>query len=175
MASVIRMSAGRAVAAGGALVAVAVFAVPAYAGGSSSGAATPIKGRTEGGSLELVNGDVVACAGVGDLRVVGADGEHRTDGPGTTFTTAAGTAVATVKTGTVKVTVRGADAVITCGSELFPTTTATVPTGPSLAGGGGGVSGADTAVTLAGGAIAMAGLVGGTAVVLRRRPGRAEA
>ncbi|WP_354639514.1 hypothetical protein [Kitasatospora camelliae] len=159
--------AGCAVAA---LTAVTALAGPARADGVPSGGGTPIKGRTEGGSLELKSGDIVACAGVGDLRVAGADGqEHLTNGPGTTFTTPAGTTVRTVQTGTVEVTVQGASAVITCGPELFPTTNAVVPSGPSLAGEGGGTTGTDPLLTTAGSALAAAGIATATVALRRRR------
>ncbi|MDN3059723.1 hypothetical protein PH213_35395 [Streptomyces sp. SRF1] len=154
---------------GGAFAMIAALAAPAYAGGAG-GAATPIKGRTEGGSLELVNGDIVACAGVGDVRVEDTTGvEHKTDGAGTEFTTRAGTEVETLRKGTVEVTVRGASAVITCGKEGFPTTKARVPKGV-LAGSGGSVTEADTAEALAGGAL-VASAIAGCAVALRRRRG----
>lgn len=151
--------------AGGAFAVIAVAASPAHA----DGMATPIKARTEGGSLELKSGDIVACAGIGDVRVVETNGtEHKTDGPGTVFTTPAGVEVETLHTGTVEVTFRGANAVITCGKELFPTTNAFVPQGPSLSGTGGGIRLPDAAETTAGAAMAAASLaIGG--VALRRR------
>jgi len=150
----------------GALAMTAMLSGPAYADGMT---ATPIQGRTEGGSIILNDGDIVACAGVGDLRVVDTKGtEHLTDGAGTTFTTPAGTKVVTLRHGTVEVTVKGASAEITCGSEGFPTTNARVPKGPSLAGAGGSVSGVDAARTVGGGALVLVGGAAG-AFVLRRR------
>ncbi|WP_431677999.1 hypothetical protein [Kitasatospora sp. KL5] len=153
---------------------LAMLTAGAAAAHADGGTATPIKGRTEGGSLELVNGDIVACAGVGDVRVAQTQGGERIPGaPGTSFTTPAGTKVVTKSAGTVEVTVGSASAVITCGPELFPTTNAPVPKGPSLAGGGGGVLGADPVETAAGGALLAAGLAGGTLALRRRRPSRA--
>ncbi|MCU7825382.1 hypothetical protein [Kitasatospora sp. DSM 101779] len=164
-----RAGAAAAVACG-VLAMLTAGAGAAYADG---GAATPFKGRTEGGSLELVNGDVVACAGVGEVRVVDAQGEHVPGAPGTSFTTAAGTKVLTKSADTVEVTVGGAFAAVTCGPELFPTTTAPVPKGPSLAGGGGGILGVDPVETAAGGALLAAGLAGGALVLRRRHTARA--
>lgn len=161
---------GSVVAAAAALTAVAVG--PAYAGGAPSGTATPFTGRTEGGSLILKDGDIVACAGVGMLQVVQSNGVIRdADGPGTTFTTAAGTKVVTLSKGTVNVTVQGLTAQVTCGSQGFPTTAAFVPPsslkGAVKAGSGGSVAGVNTAEVVGGGAVAATGLLG--LVLLRRR------
>ncbi|HSA54035.1 MAG TPA: hypothetical protein VLH10_28475 [Yinghuangia sp.] len=122
---------------------------------------SPIQGRTEGGSIILTNGDIVACAAVGDLRIAGAEGrEYLTNGPGTHFTTAAGTDVQTLSTGHVRVTVGGASAEIQCGPEGFPTVVGLPRTGASV----------DAAML----ALAGLGLVaaGGTVVVATRRPRR---
>ncbi|GDY50211.1 hypothetical protein SVIO_008340 [Streptomyces violaceusniger] len=115
-------------AAAGAFAATVALAGPSYAGGPPSTQATPFTGRTEGGSLILKDGDIIACAGAGQLQVVQSNGVIRdADGAGTTFTTSAGTQVKTVRQGTVKVSVGGVSAEVTCGKELFPTTTAFVP------------------------------------------------
>ncbi|MFI6931611.1 hypothetical protein [Streptomyces sp. NPDC050287] len=162
-----------ATAAAGAFAATVMLAGPAYADGTPSTKATPFTGRTEGGSLILKDGDIIACAAVGQLQVVQPNGVIReTDGAGTKFTTPAGTRVLTIRQGTVKVTVDRVSAEVTCGKELFPTTTAFVPS-TSLkdgvkAGAGGTVSGLSTATMVGGGGLAAAGLVGG-AVLLRRR------
>lgn len=150
----------------------AVTAGPVHADGAPTGSATPFTGRTEGGSLILKDGDIVACAGVGQLQIAQSNGVIRdTDGPGTTFTTPAGTKVVTVRKGTVNVTVQGITAKVTCGREGFPTTAAFVP-GSSLKGGvkagsGGSLTGVNTAETLGGGALVAAGLLG--VGLLRRR------
>ncbi len=160
-------------AAAGAFAATMTFASPAYADGTPSTKATPFTGRTEGGSLILKDGDIIACADVARLQVVQTNGVIRdADGAGTTFTTPAGTLVVTLRQGTVKVTVDRVSAEVTCGKELFPTTTAFVPP-TSLkdgvkAGAGGAVSGLSTATLVGGGGLVAAGLVGG-AVLLRRR------
>ena len=151
--------------AGGVLAVLAMAVGPAYA----DGVATPIKGRTEGGSLELKSGDIVACAGVGDVRVVDTHGtEHMTDGAETSFTTPAGVEVETLRKGVVEVTFQGASAVIKCGPELFPTTNAFVPRGPSLSGAGGGIQQPNVTEAAAGGTLVAAGLATGV-IVLRRR------
>lgn len=157
----------------GALAAITTFAGPAYAGGPPSGQATPFSGRTEGGSLTLKNGDIIACAEVGQLQVVQTNGVFRdADGAGTTFTTPEGTMVVTLRQGTVKVTVGGVSATVTCGKELFPTTSAFVPRislkGSVETGSGGAVSGVNTAGIVGGGALAAAGLAGGVALLRRR-------
>jgi hypothetical protein len=162
-----------AIAAAGAFAASMTCAGPAYAGGAPSTQPTPFTGRTEGGSLILKDGDIIACAGVGQLQVVGPDGViHDADGAGTTFTTPAGTKVVTLRQGTVTVTVDGISAEVTCGKELFPTTSASVPRttlkGGVKAGAGGTVSGVNTAEVMAGGGLAATALVGGV-VMLRRR------
>lgn len=159
-----------AILAGGAFVVLAAAASPAHA----DGVATPIKARTEGGSLELKSGDIVACAGVGDVRVVDTKGmEHKTDGPGTLFTTPAGVEVETLHTGVVEVTFDGASAVIKCGPELFPTTNAFVPRGPSLSGTGGGIRLPSVTESAVGGTLVAAGLTT-SVVVLRRRTVRGD-
>lgn len=145
----------------------------AQADGGSSGA-TPFKGRSEGGSLILKDGDVVACAGVGQLQVAQTNGVVRgTGGAGTTFTTPAGTKVVTVVKGTVNVTAQGITAKVTCGSQGFPTTSAFVPSsslkGGVDAGSGGSLTGVNAGELLGGGALVASGLVG--LVVLRRRRG----
>jgi hypothetical protein len=90
------------VAAAGALAATMTFASPEYADGTPSMRATPFTGRTEGGSLILKDGDIIACAAVGQLQVVQTDGVIRdADGAGTAFTTPAGTRVVTLRQGTV--------------------------------------------------------------------------
>ncbi|SEO21574.1 hypothetical protein [Actinacidiphila rubida] len=163
----VRAWAGVAVVAAAMTVAVAA---PAQAAGGTAG--TPFKGRSEGGSLLLKDGDIVACAGVGQLQVAQSDGTIRgTGGAGTTFTTPAGTKVVTVVKGTVKVTVQGVTARVTCGSQGFPTTSAFVPSG-SLKGGvdagsGGSPAGVNTAELAGGGALVASGLLGLAA--LRRR------
>jgi uncharacterized protein (TIGR03382 family) len=156
--------------AAGALAAITTFASPAYAGGPT----TPFSGRTEGGSLILKDGDIIACAAVGQLQVVQTNGVIRdADGAGTMFTTPEGTMVKTLRKGTVKATVNGASATVTCGKEGFPTTSAFVPT-ISLkdgveTGSGGAVSGVNTAGIVGGSALAAAGLAGGAALLRRRR------
>ena len=149
-----------------------VVAGPAQAGGAPSGAATPFTGRTEGGSLILKDGDIVACAGVGQLQIAQTNGVVRdTDGAGTTFTTPAGTKVVTVVKGTVKVTVQGISAQVTCGSQGFPTTSAFVPSsslkGGVNAGSGGSAAGVNTGELAGGGALVASGLFG--VAMLRRR------
>ncbi|MFI5531903.1 hypothetical protein ACIA8O_25560 [Kitasatospora sp. NPDC051853] len=159
-----RKSFGGAMAVG-AVVAITAFSSPAYADGT-----TLFQGRTEGGSLIVKSGDIIACAGVGDVRVADTTGtEHRTDGAGTTFTTPAGAHVETLHPGTVKVTFHGASADVTCGPEEFPTTSARVPKGPSLAGVGGGVSEASTVRTVGGAAVALAGGTFAALTLYRRR------
>lgn len=166
-------------AAAGAFAAIMTVASPAFAGGPPSGQATPFTGRTEGGSLILKDGDIIACAAVGQLQVVQPDGVIRdADGAGTKFTTPAGTRVVTLRQGTVKVTVDRVSAEVTCGKELFPTTNAFVPS-TSLkdgveAGAGGAVSGVSTGEVVGGSGLAAAGLVGGV-VLLRRRGAAAGA
>lgn len=168
-----------AVAAAGVFAATVMLVSPAYADGAPTTRATPFTGRTEGGSLILKDGDIIACAAVGQLQVVQTNGVIReTDGAGTTFTTPAGTQVLTLRQGTVRVTVDRVSAEVTCGKELFPTTTAFVPP-TSLkngvnAGAGGAVSGLSTATMVGGGGLAAAGLAG-AAVLLRRRGAAAGA
>jgi hypothetical protein len=151
--------------AAGALVVMATLASPAYADGSSS----PFKGRTEGGNLEVKSGDIVACAGVGKVEVAITEGGKilSTDGRGTNFTTPAGAEFETLSNKAVEVTFKGASAVVTCPKDLIPATTAFVPKSV-LSGSGGAVTGMNTTATVAGGALAAAGLAGG-AVALRRR------
>lgn len=149
-----------------------VAAGPAQAGGPPSGAATPFTGRTEGGSLILKDGDIIACAGVGQLQIAQSNGVIRdTDGAGTTFTTPAGTTVVTLVKGTVNVTVQGITAKVTCGAAGFPTTAAFVPSsslkGGVKAGSGGSLTGMNTGELVGGGALMAAGLLG--AGLLRRR------
>ena len=156
-----KVCASVAVAAAALTVAVAG---PAQAGGGS-GAATPFTGRSEGGSLILKDGDIVACAGVGQLQVAQSNGVIRgTGGAGTTFTTPAGTKVVTVVKGIVKVTVQGITAQVTCGSQGFPTTAAFVP-GSSLKGGvdagsGGSQTGVNTSELVGAGALVATGVIG---------------
>ncbi|MBY8877986.1 hypothetical protein [Actinacidiphila acidipaludis] len=145
---------------------------PAQAGGGSSGGATPFTGRSEGGSLILKDGDIVACAGVGVLQIVQRDGVIRgTGSAGTTFTTPAGTKVVTVTKGTVKVTVQGITARVTCGSQGFPTTSAFVPSsslkGGVDAGSGGAPAAVNTGELVTGGALVATGVLG--VAMLRRR------
>lgn len=160
--------------AAGLVMAAAAMPATAYAGGTpaphasakarSSAEPAPVQGRTEGGSIILTSGDIVACAGVGDLRIAGADGrEHLTNGPGTHFTTPAGTDVLTLRTGLVRVTAKGASADIECGPEQFPTLVTLPKTGP----------GDDTALL----AIVGLGLVATGAVTVAattRRPRRRD-
>jgi hypothetical protein len=70
-------------AAAGALAATMTCASPVYVDGAPSTRTTPFTGRTEGGTLVLRGGDVIACAGVGQLQVAEPDGVIRdTDGAG---------------------------------------------------------------------------------------------
>lgn len=153
----------------GAVAVITTVSGPAYADGASL-----FQGRTEGGSLIVSSGDIIACAGVGDVRVADTTGtEHKTNGAGTKFTTPAGAHFETLQPGTVKVTFKGASAEVKCGVEEFPTTSARVPKGPSLAGVGGGASEGNTALTIGGGALAAAGgAVGALALHRRRAAGR---
>ncbi|MEV6211625.1 hypothetical protein [Kitasatospora sp. NPDC051914] len=164
-ARISRAACAAAAVATGILVATATLAGPAYADGSSS----PFTGRTEGGSLVVKSGDIVACEGVGRVVVAITEGGKilSTDGPGTKFTTPAGAQFETLADKSVKVSFQGAHAVVSCPADQVPTTTAFVPKS-SLAGTGGSVTGVNTAATAAGGALVAVGLVGG-AVVLRRR------
>ncbi|WP_331767589.1 hypothetical protein [Embleya sp. NBC_00896] len=159
-ATVSRRARRATVVATGALAVLAAFPVAAYAAGPAS-ENPPIQGRTEGGSIILTSGDIVACAGVNDLRIAGADGrEHLTNGPGTHFTTPAGTDVLTLRTGVVRATVKGASVDIQCGPEEFPTVVKLADTGPG-----------DELAPLA--AVGL-GLIaaGGVAVAATRRPRR---
>lgn len=164
----------RATACGSVAVVAAALTVAVAGPVQASGAATPFTGRTEGGSLILTDGDIVACAGVGQLQVAQSNGVIRgTGGAGTTFTTPAGTKVVTVVKGTVKVTVKGITAKVTCGSEGFPTTSAFVPSsslkGPVDAGSGGSQAGVNTGELVGGSVLVASGLLG-LAVLRRRRP-----
>jgi hypothetical protein len=150
--------------AAGTLIVIATLSSPAYADGSSS----PFKGRTEGGSLEVKSGDIIACAGVGKVQVVDTKGTiHNADGPGTNFTTPAGAEFETLSSKAVEVTFQGASAAVTCPKNQVPATTAFVPKSV-LSGSGGAVTGVNTAATVAGGALVAAGLAGGAGVLRRR-------
>jgi hypothetical protein len=161
----LRISAGLATSGAAALLGTgALLAVPAYADGGS-----PFSGRTEGGSLQVKSGDVIACAAVGEERVVEPNGTiHMSGSPGTHFTTAGGAEYETLASGSLEVSFQGASAVVRCPASLVPTTSAFVPKS-TLAGEGGSVTGTNTATTAAGGALVAAGLAGGALVLRRRR------
>src|SRR6516225_3264776 len=106
-----RKAAAAAAMAAGLLSMVTTLATPALADGMSS----PFKGRTEGGSLIVKSGDIIACAAVGKEDVVDTNGKiHHSDGPGTNFTTPAGAEFETLQNGSLEVTFGGASAVVTC-------------------------------------------------------------
>ncbi|GAA2783946.1 hypothetical protein GCM10010441_06070 [Kitasatospora paracochleata] len=170
-ARISRAACAAAAIATGTIVVTVTFAGAAYADGSSS----PFSGRTEGGSLVVKSGDIVACEGAGQVVVATTEGGKilSADGPGTKITTPAGAVFETLADKSVKVSFQGADAVVTCPADQVPTTPAFVPKS-SLAGTGGSVHGMNTTATVAGGALVAAGLAGG-AVVLRRRSGGGRA
>jgi hypothetical protein len=139
-------------------------AAPAYAHGGS-----PFSGRTEGGSLEVKSGDIVACEAVGKETVVEPNGTfHHTGGPGSSFTTAHGAEFEVLANLALEVSFRGASATVRCGSDLVPATTAFVPR-ETLSGEGGSVTGVNTVTTAAGGALIATGLAGAGLALRRRR------
>jgi hypothetical protein len=147
----------------------AALAAPAYADGGS-----PFSGRTEGGSLQVKSGDVVACEAVGKETVVEPNGAlHHTGLPGTRFTTANGAEYEVLSSGALEVSFGGASATVRCGADLVPATAAFVPR-ETLSGEGGSVIGVSPATTAAGGALIATGL-GGAYLVLRRRRAAAKA
>jgi hypothetical protein len=155
-----------AVAATALLGAGAALAVPAYADGGS-----PFSGRTEGGSLQVKSGDIVACEAVGKETVVEPNGMiHHSGAHGTGFTTANGAEYEVLASGGLEVSFRGASAVVHCPADLVPATTAFVPR-ETLSGEGGSVTGVNTVATAAGGALIVAGLASGGLVLRRRREG----
>lgn len=162
--------AGAAVAvAGGMLAVITTIANPAYAGGAPS----PFSGRSEGGSLIVKSGDVIACAAAGKEDVVDTKGTvHHSDGAGANFTTPAGAEFETLSGGSLEVTFQGASATVTCPSSLVPATAAFVPKS-TLAGAGSSVIGGNTVETVAGGALAAVGIAGGAILLGRRRVGGA--
>lgn len=168
-ARISRAACGAAALAAGIVVVTATLAGPAYADGSSS----PFTGRTEGGSLVVRSGDIVACEGVGQVVVAITEGGKilSADGPGTKFTTPAGAQFETLADKSVKVSFQGAHAVVSCPADQVPTTTAFVPKS-SLAGTGGSATGVNTTATAAGGAMVAVGLAGGVVVLRRRSAGR---
>jgi hypothetical protein len=153
-----------AVAATALLGSGAALAVPAYAHGG-----TPFSGRTEGGSLVVKSGDIVACEAVGKETVVEPNGTiHHSGSAGTSFTTTAGAEFETLASGALEVSFRGNSAVVRCGADLVPATNAFVPQ-ETLSGEGGSATGVNATTTAAGGGLIAAGLAGAGLVLRRRR------
>jgi hypothetical protein len=146
-----------------------IAAAPAYAHGAS-----PFSGRTEGGSLEVKSGDIVACEAVGKETVVEPNGTfHHSGAPGSGFTTAHGAEYEVLASGALEVSFNGASATVRCGSDLVPATNAFVPR-ETLSGEGGSVTGVNVATTAAGGSLVATGLAG-AGLMLRRRRAAAKA